>query len=96
MSVDLLPRARAVAAALPAAPIAVIPVGDSPARVALGRLGRAGYVTNFGSDTVTAVDTGTRSATATIPVGSGPWGVAVDPAGTEAYVGNSPVPGRSV
>jgi large repetitive protein len=89
LSVDLLPRARAVAAVLPAAPIAVIPVGDSPARVALGRLGRAGFVTNFGSDTVTAVDTGPRSATATIPVGSGPWAVAVGPAGTEAYVGNS-------
>ncbi|WP_432140110.1 Ig-like domain repeat protein, partial [Streptomyces sp. bgisy154] len=89
MSVDLPPRARAATAALSAAPIAVIPVGDIPARVALGRLGRAGYVTNFGSDTVTALDTATRSAAVTIPVGSGPWGVAVDPAGTEAYVGNS-------
>lgn len=89
LSVDLLPRTRAVTATLPAAPIAVIPVGAGPARVALGRLGRTGYVTNSGSDTVTAVDTGTRSATAVIPVGSGPWGVAVDPAGTEAYVGNS-------
>ncbi|MEV7795892.1 Ig-like domain repeat protein [Streptomyces sp. NPDC087512] len=89
MSVDLLPGARAVAAALPAVPIAVIPVGDSPAGVALGRFGRFGYVTNFGSDSVTALDPVTRTAVATVPVGTGPWGVAVDPAGAEAYVGNS-------
>ncbi|WP_340384423.1 Ig-like domain repeat protein [Streptomyces sp. SS7] len=71
-----------------AARIATIPVGDSPAGVAIARRGRAGYVTNFGSGTVTALDTVTRSAVATVTVGSGPWGVAVNPAGTEAYVGN--------
>ncbi|MFE9847040.1 Ig-like domain repeat protein [Streptomyces goshikiensis] len=71
-----------------AAPIATIPVGDSPTNVVIAHLGRAGYVSNFGSGTVTALDTVTRSAVATVTVGSGPWGVAVNPAGTEAYVGN--------
>lgn len=89
MSVDLLPRMRAASVTVPAVPIATIPVGDGPTGIALARLGRAGYVTNFGSGTVTALDTVTRSATATVAVGSGPWGVAVNPAGTEAYVGNS-------
>ncbi|MEU2915105.1 Ig-like domain repeat protein [Streptomyces massasporeus] len=89
MSIDLLARSRAVSVTAAAAPIATIPVGDSPAGVAIAPLGRAGYVTNFGSGTVTALDTGTRSALATVTVGSGPWGVAVNPAGTEAYVSNS-------
>ncbi|MEV6183431.1 Ig-like domain repeat protein [Streptomyces sp. NPDC052015] len=72
-----------------AVPVATIAVDDAPTGIALGRIGRAGYVTNFGSGTVTALDTATRSATATVPVGSGPWGVTVDPTGSEAYVGNS-------
>ncbi|MDN0199930.1 Ig-like domain repeat protein [Streptomyces sp. S.PNR 29] len=89
MSVDLLPPARAMSVTIPAAPIATIQVGDDPTGVAIARVGRAGYVTNFGSGTVTALDTVTRSAIATVTVGSGPWGVAVDPTGAEAYVGNS-------
>ncbi|MCK8438938.1 hypothetical protein G3I77_39995, partial [Streptomyces sp. D2-8] len=89
MSVDLLPLMRAASVTVPAVALSTIPVGDGPTGVALARLGRVGYVTNFGSGTVTALDTVTRSATATVPVGSGPWGVAVNPAGTEVYVGNS-------
>ncbi|MFG3552630.1 Ig-like domain repeat protein, partial [Streptomyces sp. NPDC047725] len=88
MSIDLLARSRAVSVTASAAPIATIPVGDSPTGVAIARLGRAGYVTNFGSDTVTSLDTVTRTANGTATVGSGPWGVAVNPAGTQAYVGN--------
>ncbi|MER7901615.1 Ig-like domain repeat protein, partial [Streptomyces sp. NPDC096046] len=81
-----MPAASVTVAAVP---LSTIPVGDDPTGIALARLGRAGYVTNFGSGTVTALDTVTRSAIATVPVGSGPWGVAVNPAGTQAYVGNS-------
>ncbi|MBC9726967.1 Ig-like domain repeat protein [Streptomyces sp. TRM68367] len=89
MSVDLLPHTRTVAATALAVPIAAIPVGNGPTGIALSRVGRTGYVTNFASGTVTALDTATRTATATITVGSGPWGVAVDPTGAEAYVGNA-------
>ncbi len=42
-------------------------------------------VTNFFSDTVTAIDTATDAILATIPVGRGPAGIAVDPRGI-AYV----------
>ncbi|WP_461097829.1 Ig-like domain repeat protein, partial [Streptomyces bullii] len=89
MSVELLPRMRAASVTVLAVPLSTIPVGDDPMGIALARLGRAGYVTNFGSGTVTALDTVTRSAIATVAVGSGPWGVAVNPGGTQAYVGNS-------
>ncbi|MEU1851888.1 Ig-like domain repeat protein [Streptomyces sp. NPDC019990] len=89
MSADVLPGAHALALTADADPLATIPVGDGPTGIALGRVGRVGYVTNFGSGTVTALDTVTLTATATVPVGSGPWGVAVEPGGTEAYVGNS-------
>ncbi|MFF9819066.1 Ig-like domain repeat protein, partial [Streptomyces sp. NPDC014006] len=88
MSIDLLARLRTVSVTVPAAPIATIPVGDSPTGIAIARLGRAGYVTNFGSGTVSALDTVSRSATATVPVGASPWEVAINPAGTQAYVGN--------
>ncbi|MEU0071549.1 Ig-like domain repeat protein [Streptomyces sp. NPDC006332] len=90
MSIELLhARLRAVSVMVTADPIATIPVGDSPTGIAIARLGRAGYVTNFGSGTVSALDTVSRSVTATVPVGVGPWGVAVNPAGTQAYAGNS-------
>ncbi|GGY49717.1 Ig-like domain repeat protein [Streptomyces djakartensis] len=89
MSVDVLPSARALALTAEADPIATIPVGDAPTGIAVGRVGRVGYVTNFGSGTVTALDIVTLTATATVTVGAGPLGVAVDPTGTEAYVGNS-------
>lgn len=67
MSIDLLARSRAVSVTASAAPIATIPVGDSPTGVAIARLGSAGYVTNFGSGTVTVLDTVTRSPTAPSP-----------------------------
>ncbi|MFD5624243.1 hypothetical protein [Streptomyces yangpuensis] len=34
------------------------------------------YVSKFDSDTLTVIDTGTATPTATIPVGDGPTGVA--------------------
>jgi YVTN family beta-propeller protein len=47
------------------------------------------YVSDFGADTVTVIDTASATVVATVPVGPGPLGVAVNWAGTRAYVGNS-------
>ena len=44
------------------------------------------YITNFGSGTVSVIDTATDTATATIPVGNLPAGVAVTPDGSKVYV----------
>src|SRR5215510_8188845 len=46
------------------------------------------YVTNFGDNTVSVIDSTTNTVTATIPVGSNPVGVAVTPNGASAYVAN--------
>ena len=46
------------------------------------------YITNYGSDTVSVIDTATNTVTTNVPVGSWPKGVAVDPTGTSAYVAN--------
>jgi len=46
------------------------------------------YITNFGDNTVSVIDTATNKITATVPVGKWPWGVAVNPAG-KVYVANS-------
>ena len=45
------------------------------------------YITNYGSDTVSVINTATNTVTTNVPVGSWPKGVAVDP-GTSAYVAN--------
>ena len=37
------------------------------------------YVANFGSDTVSVIDTATNTVVATIPVGLNPFGVAITP-----------------
>src|SRR5262249_31766551 len=50
--------------------------------------GRA-YVTNFGSNSVTVIDTTLNTFVgAPIPVGSGPLGVGVDPTVHRAYIAN--------
>ncbi len=46
------------------------------------------YVANFGSGTVSVIDAGSNTVTATIPVGIHPWGEVVNPAGTRLYVAN--------
>ncbi|MGV8129203.1 MAG: beta-propeller fold lactonase family protein [Methanolinea sp.] len=46
------------------------------------------YITNYGNDTVTVIDTATDYIIATVDVGSGPGGVAVSPDGTRVYVAN--------
>jgi uncharacterized protein (TIGR03437 family) len=49
--------------------------------------GRA-YVANFGSNTVSVIDTSSNTVVATVNVGSQPYAVAVTPDGTQAYVAN--------
>jgi len=47
------------------------------------------YVSNFGGNNVSVLDTSTNRVVAIVTVGSGPHGVAVNPAGTRAYVANT-------
>jgi len=68
--------------------LAPISVGGSPLGVAMNPAGTQAYVTNFGHDTVSVIDTATNTVSATITVGNNPFGVAVNPAGTYAYVSN--------
>ncbi len=67
---------------------ATVPVGASPAGVAVHPAGTRVYVTNFESSTVSVIDTGTNTVLTTVPVGVYPFGVAVHPAGTRVYVAN--------
>jgi YVTN family beta-propeller protein len=46
------------------------------------------YVTNFGANSVSVIDTATNKVVATVPVGNSPNGVAVTPDGKHAYVTN--------
>ncbi|WP_203986125.1 beta-propeller fold lactonase family protein [Sphaerisporangium rufum] len=72
----------AFVAAVPAAPPA-----SAAARVR--QTVEFAYVANFGSDTVSVIDTATNTVIRTVAVGDGPWGVAFSPDGTRAYVTNS-------
>lgn len=66
--------------------LATIPVGNSPARVAVTRDGARAYVTNTGSDTVSVIDTLTNTVVATVAVAEAPSALAVTPDGAEVYV----------
>ncbi len=46
------------------------------------------YTANFGSDSVSVIDTSNNTVVATVGVGSQPYGIAVTPDGTRAYVAN--------
>src|SRR5208283_5579460 len=46
------------------------------------------YITNYGSNNVSVINTSTNSVLTTVPVGNGPYGVAVTPDGTAVYVAN--------
>ena len=46
------------------------------------------YVANFGSNSVSVIDTSSNTVVTTVPVGTQPNGVAVTPDGTRAYVAN--------
>ena len=67
---------------------ATIPVGSSPAGVAVDPTTDTVYVTNYVGGTVSVIDAATSTVTATIPVGSYPYGVAVDPSTHTVYVTN--------
>jgi YVTN family beta-propeller protein len=46
------------------------------------------YISNYTSNSVSVIDTATKTVVATVPVGSAPLGVAVNRVGTLAYVAN--------
>src|SRR5437763_1117246 len=70
----------------------VIPVEIQPLSAAISPDKAFVYVTNsgwvFGSNSVSVIDTATRSVVATVPVGNFPIGVAFTPNGATAYVAN--------
>src|SRR5579862_2011107 len=47
------------------------------------------YVANIGGNTVSVINTSTKTVVATIPVGDGPLGIAISPNGAFAYVVNN-------
>ncbi len=66
--------------------VKTIPVGISPARVALDANGARAYVTNTGSNSVSVIDTATNAVVRAVTVGDRPSAVAVTPDGAEVYV----------
>lgn len=55
---------------------ATVPVGNTPAKVAVSPSGAVVYATNRADDTVSVIDTATNAVTATISGFSSPYGVA--------------------
>ncbi len=66
--------------------VATVPLGFSPAGVAVTPDGKHVYVTD--SAGVAVIDTATNLLVATVPVGNSPHGVAITPDGNHAYVAN--------
>ncbi|HEY4005070.1 MAG TPA: caspase family protein [Pseudonocardia sp.] len=69
--------------------VASVPVGHQPGRVAVTPDGRHAYITDYGANTVSVIDTADNALAATIRVGQKPTVVAVAPDGRRAYVTNS-------
>src|SRR5205807_3946101 len=76
---------------------ATVPVGYGPFGVAVNPEGTRVYVANAcdsrgacgdSAGTVSVIDTGSNTVTATVTVGNAPVGVAVNPSGTRVYVAN--------
>ena len=66
-----------------------IRVGSTPQQIAISPDGKWAYVTNYGSNRVSIIDTVTNNVDgAAIPVGSTPVGVAVSADGSLLYVAN--------
>lgn len=65
-----------------------IRVGNGAFGVAVEPAGHSAYVANTGANSVSVVDTTSRTVTATIAVGRHPVGVAVDPSTRTVYVTN--------
>lgn len=66
----------------------VVPVGDGPTGVAVSPDGATAYTANSNTNTVSVIDTTTKTVTDTITVGMTPSWVAVSPDGNTAYVTN--------
>lgn len=71
-----------------AAPNTVIPVGRLAQGLAISPDGARAVVANSNDNTVSVIDTRTRTITATVPVGLYPLGVAFAPDGSRVYVAN--------
>jgi YVTN family beta-propeller protein len=65
-----------------------IPIGIAPTGIAITPDGTTAYVTNRLSDSVTPIDTATKTAGTPITLGSEPFYVAITPDGKTAYVTN--------
>ncbi|WP_328691666.1 IPT/TIG domain-containing protein [Streptomyces caniferus] len=63
-----------------------IPVGHAPLWAAITPDGRHVYVTNFGTSSISVIDTATRTVITTIAVTNGPWEIVITPDGLRAYV----------
>ena len=63
-----------------------IPVGNSPAGIAIPTVGGFALVANKGGNSVSRIDLATSTVTATIPVPGNPTSIAITPDGTKAYV----------
>jgi YVTN family beta-propeller protein len=66
-----------------------IRVGRTPYGIAVDPAGTFAYVTNNGDGSVSKIDLGNYSVTATIPVGSNPIGIIVSPDGSKVYAVNN-------
>ena len=68
--------------------IAEIPVGRSPAHVAIAPLGGRVFVANREGDSVSVIDMKALHVIATVPVGHAPFALTVSPGGDRLYVTN--------
>src|ERR1700733_8475997 len=66
-----------------------IPVGASPEQVVLSSDGTTAYVSNYGANSVSAVDLAAGAEAAVYPVGGLPLALALGPGGKTLYVGQN-------
>ena len=66
-----------------------IPVGNTPFGVAITPNGQYAYITNWGSGTVTVIETATNTVADTITVGARPEGLVIAPDGKHVYVNDN-------
>ncbi len=67
---------------------ATIPVGSSPAGVAITADGSLAYITNITSNTISVINTANNTVVATFPVGNDPFKIILSPDGTRLYTTN--------
>ena len=68
--------------------VKTITTGAGPRRLAISPAGDRVFVTNYLDNSVSVIDTRTRTLSATIPVGVNPRGIATTPSGDAIYVTN--------